>query len=114
MDLSKCSAFEKSEYEDQRELAIKLAKKGLSNAVIAKRVTSIGRPVSATTVSVWTKRVEGRPKKRARRVLRSDGAVYTCLKDAALEAGCAAKTIERHCKTGKPIGDYSYKLVEDN
>ena len=114
MDLSEYSSFEISEYEDQRELAIKLAKKGLSNAVIAERVTSIGRPVSANTVSVWTKRVEGRPKKRARRVLRSDGAVFTCLKDAALEAGCAATTIKKHCKTGKPIGVYTYKLVEDN
>lgn len=112
MDLSKYSSFEISEYKDQRELAIKLAKKGLSNAVIAKRVTSIGRPVSATMVSVWTKRVEGRPKKRARRVLRSDGVLFASMQDAATEAGCTAPTIKTYCKTGKQLGDYTYKFAE--
>ena len=113
MDVSGCSSFEQQEYREQRDLAIKLAAKGLSYQVIAQRCACIGRPVSATTVGVWVRRAGQRPKrKQGVTVERSDGARYVNMKMAAEDAGCAPATMRRHLRNGTPIGDYTYKVVE--
>lgn len=113
MDVSKCSSFEQQEYREQRDLAIKLAAKGLSYQVIAQRCACIGRPVSATTVGVWVRRAGERPKrKQGVTVERSDGARYVNMKMAAEDAGCAPSTLRRYIKTGKPINGYVYKAAD--
>lgn len=50
------SEWELAERQWQRELALRLHRKGLDNRTIAARVASIGPRVSVNTVDHWVKR----------------------------------------------------------
>lgn len=104
-------SFEKAELDAQRERAVELSVKGLDTAVIVERLASMGPKPSDATVRKWTRGI-GRPRKCAKRVLRSDGAVFDSMKLAGEAVGCSPCTIKRHIGNKVPYVGYGYSFAE--